>query len=198
MILIIQAIPCIMHLENRVGEKLITVLLAMAAERFHQERGDRSLNQYAININHIVNTRILGTVVRPKQWKVPISDSGDSLVKMSLSSNKTRTFIDNLDYLVDHVFSNPIHEEQKQIWKQMLNNYREAIIILRQSEEYTDKDIKQFQTKIDDFYTTYVETLGAGKEGIRAIFTCWVACILSILHSKTEIYTSVPSRVGKA
>ncbi len=48
----------------------------------------------------------------------------------------------------------------------MLNNYREAIIILRQSEEYTDKDIKQFQRKIDDFYTTYVETLGAGKEGI--------------------------------
>jgi hypothetical protein len=67
MILIIQAIPCIIHLENRVGEKLITVLLAMAAERFHQERGVRSLNQFARNINHIVNTSILGAVVRPKQ-----------------------------------------------------------------------------------------------------------------------------------
>jgi len=33
----------------------------------------------------------------------------------------------------------------------MLNNYREATIILRQPEEYTDKDIKEFQTKIDDF-----------------------------------------------
>jgi hypothetical protein len=123
MVLIIQAIPCIMHLENRVGEKLITVLLAMAAEQFHQERGVRSLNKFARYINHIVNTRILGTVVRPKQWKVPISDSGDSVVKVSLSNNKMRTFIDNLDYLVDHVFSNPIHEEQKQIWKQLLNNY---------------------------------------------------------------------------
>jgi tRNA(Phe) wybutosine-synthesizing methylase Tyw3 len=48
----------------------------------------------------------------------------------------------------------------------MLNNYREAIIILWQPEEYTDKDIKEFQTKIDDFYTTYVETSCAGKEGI--------------------------------
>jgi hypothetical protein len=27
--LIMQAIPCIMHLKNRVGEKLITALLAM-------------------------------------------------------------------------------------------------------------------------------------------------------------------------
>jgi hypothetical protein len=123
MVLIIQAIPCIMHLENRVGEKLITVLLAMAAEQFHQERGVRSLNKFARYINHIVNTRILGTVVRPKQWKVPISDSGDSVVNVSLSNNKMRTFIDNLDYLVDHFFSNPIHEEQKQIWKQLLNNY---------------------------------------------------------------------------
>jgi hypothetical protein len=131
MVLIIQAIPCIMHLENRVGEKLITVLLAMAAEQFHQERGVRSLNKFARYINHIVNTRILGTVVRPKQWKVPISDSGDSVVKVSLSNNKMRTFIDNLDYLVDHVFSNPIHEEQKQIWKQLLNNYWEAMIILQ-------------------------------------------------------------------
>ncbi len=40
------------------------------------------------------------------------------------------------------------------------------MIILRQPEEYTDKDIKEFQTKIDDFYTTYVETSGTGKEGI--------------------------------
>jgi hypothetical protein len=102
----------------------------MAAVRFHQERGVRSLNQFARNINHIVNTRILGTVVHPKQWKVPISDSGDSVVKVSLSNNKTCTFIYNLDYLVDHVFSNPIHEEQKQIWKQMLNNYWEAMIFL--------------------------------------------------------------------
>jgi hypothetical protein len=32
LILILQAIPCIMHLENRVGEKLITVLLSLGAE----------------------------------------------------------------------------------------------------------------------------------------------------------------------
>jgi hypothetical protein len=34
MMLISQAIPCIMHLENRVGEKLVTVLLAMAANKY--------------------------------------------------------------------------------------------------------------------------------------------------------------------
>jgi hypothetical protein len=36
LMLISQATPCIMHLENRVGEKLITVLLAMAADKYRQ------------------------------------------------------------------------------------------------------------------------------------------------------------------
>jgi len=36
LMLISQAIPCIMHLENRVGEKLITVLLARAAEKYQE------------------------------------------------------------------------------------------------------------------------------------------------------------------
>ncbi len=39
LMLIMQAIPCIMHLKNRVGGRLITVLLAMGAVQFHQEGG---------------------------------------------------------------------------------------------------------------------------------------------------------------
>jgi hypothetical protein len=38
LILIAQAIPCIMHLENPVGEKLITVLLAIAAEIYREKK----------------------------------------------------------------------------------------------------------------------------------------------------------------
>ena len=128
------------------------VLLEMGAERCHQERGIRSLKRFARNVNHIVNTRISGTVSRPKQWKVPINDSGDSVVKVSLSNKKTRTFVDNLDFLVEQIFSSPENEERKRIWKELLQNYREAMIILRQQQEYTDDDIKTFQTKIDDFF----------------------------------------------
>ncbi len=48
----------------------------------------------------------------------------------------------------------------------MIGDYRDALLILWQPHEYTDEDISLFQNKIDDFYTAYVETLGAGKEGI--------------------------------
>lgn len=73
LMLISQAIPCIMHLENRVGEKLITVLIARAAEKFQQRGNTRNLTRFAAQIQHIVNTRVLGSMTRPKQWKVPLS-----------------------------------------------------------------------------------------------------------------------------
>ena len=39
LILIKQAIPCIMHLENRGGEKIITIILSIGAERYQLGRG---------------------------------------------------------------------------------------------------------------------------------------------------------------
>jgi hypothetical protein len=48
----------------------------------------------------------------------------------------------------------------------MVQDYRDAMVILRKPEEYTDKDIQEFQSKIDNFFTAYVEESGAGKEGI--------------------------------
>ncbi len=167
LMLISQAIPCIMHLENRVGEKLITVLLAMAADRFQKRVKSRNLStRFANNIQHIVNTRILGTVTRPKQWKLPLSLTNDGVGKVSLSNAKTRLFMDNISELVDYTFSSPEDAELKQIWDKMLQDYNEAMKILRKRSEYTDEDIKTFQLKIDSFFTNYVELSGAGKEGV--------------------------------
>jgi hypothetical protein len=48
----------------------------------------------------------------------------------------------------------------------MIFDYRDTLIILRKTQEYTDDDIDTFQEKIDAFYKAYVETSGAGKKGI--------------------------------
>jgi hypothetical protein len=55
-----QAIPCIMHLENRVGEKLISVLLAMNANIFRKKTNTTTINtRFANNIQSVVNTRTI-------------------------------------------------------------------------------------------------------------------------------------------
>jgi hypothetical protein len=48
----------------------------------------------------------------------------------------------------------------------MVNDYQEVMIILWKQSEYTEGDIRDFQLKIDDFFTAYVEKSGAGKEGV--------------------------------
>lgn len=78
LMLISQAIPCIMHLENHVVEKFITVLLARAAEKYQSRSNARTLDsRFLESIQGIVNSRILGSETRPKQWKVPLSEKGD-------------------------------------------------------------------------------------------------------------------------
>jgi hypothetical protein len=38
--------------------------------------------------------------------------------------------------------------------------------ILRKRSEYTEEDINEFQLKVTDFFTAFVEESGAGKEGV--------------------------------
>jgi hypothetical protein len=76
LILIKQAVPCIMHLENRSREKIITVVIYIGAARYLFERNIASLAEYAERIQRIVQTHILGTRLRPKQWRFPLKDDG--------------------------------------------------------------------------------------------------------------------------
>jgi hypothetical protein len=74
LILIKQAIPCAMHLENRGGEKIITMVLSIGANIWQRENQTVSLERYIERIQNIVRTRILGTRIRPKQWRLPLND----------------------------------------------------------------------------------------------------------------------------
>jgi hypothetical protein len=67
---------------------------------------------------------------------------------------------------MDYIFSREEDAELRNIWRQMIGDYCDALLILRQPQEYTNEDIQNFQNKIESFYTAYVETSGAGKEGI--------------------------------
>jgi hypothetical protein len=166
LMLISQAIPCIMHMENRVGEKLITVLLAMAADKYRQRTNIKTLTRFAANIQSIVNTRILGSVVRPKQWKVPLSEKKDAVNKVSLSNKKTRLYVDNIYHLINFVFASEEDRQLKETWTKMIQDYTQAMQLLRKKSEYTEQDIDQFQLLIDDFFMAYIEKSGAGKEGV--------------------------------
>jgi hypothetical protein len=114
MMLISQAIPCIMHLENRVGEKLVTVLLAIAANKYQRHTNTRSLPQFANRVQNVVNTKILGSLTRLSQWKLHMRVKGDQVSKVSFSNKKTRLAIDNVAHLISFTFSAPEDDEKRE------------------------------------------------------------------------------------
>ena len=63
-----------------------------------------------------------------------------------------RLFIDNIFCLVDYFFLREEDAELRNIWRKMIGDYHDALLILHQPQEYTDEDTQNFQNKIDDFY----------------------------------------------
>jgi len=138
----------------------------MAANKYQNQSKTRSLTRFASNIQNIINTRILGSVTRPKQWKMPLNLKGDAVAKVSLSNKKTRLAIDDINHLIEYVWAAPDEREKKEIWLKMIKDYQHAMRILQKRSEYTVDDIVTFQLKIDDFFSAYIEKSGAGKEGV--------------------------------
>jgi hypothetical protein len=76
LLLIKQIVPCIMHGENRVGEKIITLLLAIGAIGYQRVRHSNCLTLYVECTQLLVQTLILGAITRPKLWRFPLKDNG--------------------------------------------------------------------------------------------------------------------------
>jgi len=164
LMLIHQAIPCIMHLENRSGEKILTMLLSIGADLYQRRRGGASLDGYVKEVQRIVQSVILGTEWRPKQWRVPMKEKGDKIGKVSLSNSTTREFISNCYPLIDYIFGHPDDMELRNKWMEAVTYYNEAIELLRKPTNFSDDEIEEFQTLVDDFYKLWVELVG--REGI--------------------------------
>jgi len=164
LMLIMQAIPCIMHLENRVGEKILTMLLAIGAEVFQKHRPGSSLKLYIEQVENIVCKHILGTEWRPKQWRVPMKEGAEEIGKVSLSNSTTGEFITGLGPLIDFIFQHPDDSDARNKWHEVLRYYTDAMDLLRQPTEFTDEEIDEFRELIDNFYKKWIALVG--REGI--------------------------------
>ncbi|KAI2495507.1 hypothetical protein MHU86_19003 [Fragilaria crotonensis] len=76
MYLVLQAVVCILHLENRVGLKSIESILRSGLSNSQKGILDWTTggakhrqDQYVHRISNIIGSQILGTVVAPAQWR---------------------------------------------------------------------------------------------------------------------------------
>jgi hypothetical protein len=164
---LLLAIPCILHMENRIGIKLVEMVLieggsnAIAGKLFGHIRGKvgkARFEHFAASIEEHVNNEILGDDNNPGQWRFPISDKdGTSVANLRMHNPHTRKFVKNFHSLVDCCV---VEEERRGKWKEIVEHHRQAMKLVTKHEDLTDAEIVEYQRLADKFFKAYVELLG--------------------------------------
>jgi len=155
-------VPCILHLENRVGEKLLTTILRKAIDL--QNNGQKE--HFLKAMQHTFQSKIFGSDNSPSQWKLRYEkgpgDGNITLESIQMRNNMARRCISSIDEIIEAAFM-----EGTEISHQLIEactKYQEAMSLLTIHRDLSEDEIEHFQTLIDDFYEIWVDTFGS--EGI--------------------------------
>jgi hypothetical protein len=112
---------------------------------------------FAERIQEIFNTEILGDEDGPAQWCMTMSDDGHNVGVICLDNNRVRKIIDNFATLVAVSVSDNTRLKK---YMYCILQYRQGMELLRQREEFTDENVKQFQRHIDSWHQVWMQLHG--------------------------------------
>lgn len=172
--LLMQAIPCILHMENRVGIKVITMLLIRGLSNvkegvlYSEHRSvSKRIELYINDVTNIVSTKILGDEDGPAQWNFPYNPETKEIGALCIENGKMRTLLLKLELIVDISFVGDIAEADQGDpirWKAALPLIRSAMQKVRSRKEFTNDMISSFQQDVDGFFQIWVDL--HGLEGV--------------------------------
>jgi hypothetical protein len=171
-ILIEQAIPCILHTENRIGEKFIKMLLLEGYNRLNGNAAGQK--EFLEGFQDIVNHDILGTFWRRSNWQVNTGKDKDNNVIIAdqpMPNTHARKLINKFELLTTFCIPG---EDQRMKWNEVISVYRELMELARQKHDFSDEDIDAFSLLCNEFFlkwvtlkkrdgmTNYIHMIGAG------------------------------------
>ena len=166
--LLMQTLPCVLHMENRNGIKILSMVLVEGLSNAKKKllytevsaEGAR-VTRFVSEMEYLINSSILGSEDDPCQWMCPFDFKKKELGPITMDNVRTRRIIDNLDTMVDACVTNP---NRKVMWMTVLNNYRIAMVLLRKKDDFTNEMIASYQCHADKFFQAWVGLWQ--KEGI--------------------------------
>jgi hypothetical protein len=150
-----DAIPCIMHGGNQIGEKMFMMVL-MEAWDYCITKRDR---EHLISIvEQYINTGIFGTRESNAQWKLPLTKELE-LETVSFSAWRVKRILLKLGDLAGRLLHD--HDEERVIqWQTMLSKYLDMMKVAFQHEDFSEEDVEDFQDIVDEWFYLYVELVG--------------------------------------
>ena len=123
---VLDSVPCILHAENRMGLKILELLLDEGLNTCHRfprlmEKWHNSPKKcreaYVLEITEYINTVSLGTVERPAQWECPIDKDYLKVDTICLDNGRTRRVVDSWGGLIDICGKSECRKEK---WNRLL------------------------------------------------------------------------------
>jgi hypothetical protein len=140
--LIMAAVPCILHAENRMGLKFLTCLLSHGFQ--HAASGGlykditpaKQHEKFIDDVQEAINTSLLGDEVFPISWVMPTvkdkeSDSLNDVGTICLDNTKTHKIVDQIDVIIDLCIppDNPQYGIANKEYKECFQYFRNAMSI---------------------------------------------------------------------
>ena len=174
MLLLINAVPCILHLENRTGGlKILTMLLMEGCANVHKglifTDNEASLSErlkaFLDSIEGFCNTEVFGSDDNPAQWQCPFDGNDKQIGTICLDNNRMRALVDELRALIDICI---VDNDRKEKWKQFVGFHSKSLEILRSKDDLSNNEIAEFQRNADSAFQIWVSLHGI--EGITNYF----------------------------
>ena len=137
-----KCIPCILHLEMRVSEKILEMLIAQG---FKFRLSGREKNDYKEKITSIVNEEMFKHVNTLGQWRFPESKNGKTLMgEVKLTNGQAREFIRKIHLLLPIIFEKNRNNTLEQKWKTVIDKFCTLMELMKQRHDFSDEDISSF------------------------------------------------------
>jgi hypothetical protein len=168
-----EAVPCILHLEMRINEKVFWTLLSLAIDRY-QEGDSATRKKFVSKVTECMKTTVLGNVSNGTeyQWKFPLKDSGKRVDPKSMTNVHSRRCVMGIKSLAYIIFSHELdeksnnahitrqkNESQLQLWVSLMDTYIAMMTVLRQHEDFTDPQIDNLHLLTSLFMGKWVDCM---------------------------------------
>lgn len=163
-ILMTECVPCILHLENRTGLKILTLILQAGLKNVMKKRNplysaitgrNDQIKKFLSDIEFIFNTQIFGTIDRRSNWHVPFNWTDKKFEDITMDNNRCRATMQNCEAVINLCF---VKEKRRDTWISIVTKYNVMMKTLRRKDDFDDAQIVEFQYLVDDFYQLYIKT----------------------------------------
>jgi hypothetical protein len=126
MIKLEKAIPCLLHLENRCSEAIISRLVHRGWEL--REESSEAIKQYILSVERIMNEQFFGSPECKSSWKFPIEDDG-TMGDFKFANWRARRIVNNYNDLVEICLPGENLSEERIAWSSVAFLYSECITV---------------------------------------------------------------------